>query len=70
MPKRQKILDAAIPNDRAGAAPLPATREMTVIAQDPSVLARGKQKRILMARIAVPAEDLIAGHYQSRKIAA
>ena len=61
MPKQAKVLDAAMPNNRAGATPLPATREMTVIAQDPSVLALGKQKRILMARIAVPAEDLIGG---------
>jgi hypothetical protein len=38
--------------------PLPATREMTVMAQDPSVRVNGA---ILMARISVPAEDLIAG---------
>jgi hypothetical protein len=39
--------------------PLPATRKMTVIAQDPKVLkAPGK---ILMATVDVPAEDLAAG---------
>jgi hypothetical protein len=38
--------------------PLPATREMTVIAQDPSVRAK---RSILMAKISVPAEDLIPG---------
>jgi len=38
--------------------PRPLTREMSVIAQDPSVRANG---RILMAKISIPAEDLIAG---------
>lgn len=41
--------------------PIPAMRYMTVIAQDPSVHARGRKRRILMARIAVPAEDLLPG---------
>jgi hypothetical protein len=36
-------------------------RQMTVIAQDPCVRSRGKTGPILMARISVPAEDLIPG---------
>jgi hypothetical protein len=40
--------------------PLPATRTMTVIAQDPSVRQRDG-RRILMASIAIPAEALSAG---------
>lgn len=47
-----------MPARRPTPAPLPATRDMTVIAQDPSVRVKGA---ILMARIAVPAEDLIPG---------
>ncbi len=39
---------------------LPAMRQMTVIAQDPSLLTKGK-KQILMAGISIPAEDLAAG---------
>jgi hypothetical protein len=42
-------------------AALPAQRYLTVIAQDPSVRVDGPKGPILMARIAVPAEDLIAG---------
>src|SRR3970040_1697244 len=42
-----------------GTTPLPATRRMTVIAQDPSV--RRPDGRVLMARIDVPAEDLLPG---------
>jgi hypothetical protein len=42
-------------------SPLPATRQMTVIARDPSVRAQGRKGSILMARISVPAEDLIPG---------
>lgn len=42
-----------------GTTPLPATRRMTVIAQDPSV--RRADGRVLMARIDVPAEDLLPG---------
>lgn len=42
-----------------GTTPLPATRRMTVIAQDPSV--RRADGRILMAAIDVPAEDLMPG---------
>jgi hypothetical protein len=42
-----------------GTTPLPATRRMSVIAQDPSV--RRADGRILMASIDVPAEDLLAG---------
>jgi hypothetical protein len=43
-------------------APLPATREVTVIAQDPSVRASGGSNGpILMAKISIPAEDLIPG---------
>jgi len=38
----------------------PPVRYMTVIAQDPSVV-QGKGKRILMAKVAVPAEDLLPG---------
>jgi hypothetical protein len=38
--------------------PKPAMRDITVMAQDPSVRVNG---RILMARICIPAEDLIAG---------
>ncbi len=42
-----------------GTTPLPATRRMTVIAQDPSVTnANGS---ILMAQIDIPAEDLLPG---------
>jgi hypothetical protein len=43
----------------AVAPPAPATRRMTVIAQDPSVL--GEDGGILMAEISVPAEDLDPG---------
>ena len=39
-------------------APRPPVRHMTVIAQDPSVRHKG---RILMAKVALPAEDLIPG---------
>jgi hypothetical protein len=42
-------------------AALPAQRYLTVIAQDPSVRVQGPKGRILMARIAVPAEDLLPG---------
>ena len=42
-----------------GTTLLPATRKMSVIAQDPSVTTA--DGRILMARIDVPAEDLLAG---------
>jgi hypothetical protein len=42
-------------------AALPAQRYLTVIAQDPSVRVDGPKGPILMARIAVPAEDLIPG---------
>ena len=42
-------------------AALPAQRYVTVIAQDPSVRQNGPKGPILMAKIAVPAEDLIAG---------
>jgi hypothetical protein len=42
-----------------GTTALPATRRMTVVAQDPSVTR--KDGRILMAEIDVPAEDLEAG---------
>ena len=42
-------------------AALPAQRYLTVIAQDPSVRVKGATGPILMARIAVPAEDLIPG---------
>jgi hypothetical protein len=42
-------------------AALPAQRYLTVIAQDPSVRVNGPKGPILMARIAVPAEDLIPG---------
>jgi len=45
----------------AGLAPLPAVRQMTVIAQDPSVRVRGKKGPILMATLSIPAEDLISG---------
>jgi hypothetical protein len=44
---------------RAGAAvSLPPLRQMTIVAQDPSVRRGGK---ILMAQVSVPAEELIAG---------
>jgi hypothetical protein len=43
-----------------GTSVLPATRRMTVIAQDPSIK-RSDGGGILMARINVPAEDLDAG---------
>lgn len=43
---------------RGTATPRPATREMTVVAQDPSVRVGGS---ILMATIAIPAEDLVPG---------
>ena len=42
-------------------AALPAQRYVTVIAQDPSVRENGPKGPILMAKIAVPAEDLIPG---------
>lgn len=42
-----------------GTTPLPATRRMSVIAQDPSV--QRADGRILMASIDVPAEDLLPG---------
>ena len=42
-------------------AALPAQRYVTVIAQDPSVRQNGSNGPILMAKIAVPAEDLIPG---------
>lgn len=40
-------------------APLPPQRYMTIIAQDPVV--KRKNGKVLMARIAVPAEDLLPG---------
>ena len=43
-----------------GTTPLPATRRMTVIAQDPSITT-GRDGNILMAQIDVPAETLIPG---------
>ena len=45
----------------AASAPLIKSREMTIIAQDPSVRTGGPNSSILMAKISVPAEDLIAG---------
>lgn len=42
-------------------AALPAQRYLTVVAQDPSVRVVGPTGPILMARIAIPAEDLIPG---------
>ncbi len=42
-------------------AALPAQRHVTVIAQDPSVRENGPNGPILMAKIAVPAEDLVPG---------
>ena len=43
-------------------APLPAMRSVTVVAQDPSVRARGRRSGpILMSKISIPAEDLIRG---------
>ncbi len=42
-------------------APLPALRYMTVMAQDPSVHVRGRSGAILMAKVGIPAEDLIPG---------
>ncbi len=42
-------------------AALPAQRYVTVIAQDPGVRVDGPKGPILMAKIAVPAEDLIPG---------
>ena len=41
--------------------PRPAMRPMTVIAQDPSVRANGRTGPILMAKISIPAENLISG---------
>ena len=61
MPKRQKRPAAVPVRETAAVAPLPATRQMTIIAQDPSVKVRGNSKKILMARISIPAKDLIAG---------
>ncbi|RPI56193.1 MAG: hypothetical protein EHM55_05685 [Acidobacteria bacterium] len=52
--RRAAVRRAAAANTDARAP----VRHMTVIAQDPSVLQQG---RILMAKVAVPAEDLIAG---------
>jgi hypothetical protein len=40
--------------------PVPATRFMTVVAQDPG-LRQGKRGPILMAKVAIPAEDLTGG---------
>src|SRR5262245_63126780 len=45
-------------SDKTAAEGSEATRFMTVVAGDPSVRANGK---ILMAKVSVPAEDLIAG---------
>ena len=42
-------------------APLRSLREITIMAQDPSVRINGPRGSILMAKISVPAEDLIAG---------
>src|SRR5262245_52998453 len=58
-PRRQ----VATPHSNGGAAvaPLPAQRQMTVVAQDPSVRDRDRKSAILMATIAIPAEDLIGG---------
>jgi hypothetical protein len=50
-----------IPHPPTATAPPSATRQMTVIAQDPSVRKAGKPREILMARITVPAESLGAG---------
>lgn len=53
MKKAQRPMDAV--------AALPAQRHLTVIAQDPSVRRGEPRGPILMATIAVPAEDLIPG---------
>ena len=59
MSKAQPKLAPAVP--RESVRPLPAKRQMTVIAQDPSVSVAGDPNRILMATISLPAEDLIPG---------
>jgi len=45
----------------AAIATRPAMRQMTVIAQDPSVRKKGRNGPILMATISIPAENLISG---------
>ena len=45
----------------AAMATRPAMRHMTVIAQDPSVRKKGRNGPILMAKISIPAENLISG---------
>src|SRR5262249_12327824 len=50
--------ESIVPN-----VPRPLTREMSVIAQDPTVRANGK---ILMAKVSVPAEELTAGPAEDR----
>jgi hypothetical protein len=61
MKKARRQVATPQSNGGAAVAPLPAQRLMTVIAQDPSVRDRERKAAILMATIAVPAEDLIAG---------
>lgn len=58
MPARKTSSRAAQAEKRT--APPPATREMTVIAQDPSIKRPGGQG-ILMSKVTVPAEILAAG---------
>ena len=55
----EAMKDARRPMDAVTA--LPALRYVTVIAQDPSVRVDGPEGPILMAKIAIPAEDLIPG---------
>jgi hypothetical protein len=58
MTNARRSVRARRPGARGALAPVPAMREITVIAQDPSVRVNGS---ILMAKISVPAEDLIPG---------
>src|SRR5262245_17420170 len=60
MSKPQPGIAPDVP-ERDAVKPLPAKREMTVIAQDPGVPAAGNDDRILMATISIPAEDLRPG---------
>src|SRR4051794_15767678 len=54
--RRRVRKGSALRTDAATA--LPPTRQMTIVAQDPSVRRDGK---ILMAKVSVPAEELIPG---------
>ena len=56
---KEKALPGPEPGQPPASVPRPATRRMTIVAQDPSI--RRADGRILMATVEVPAEDLVTG---------